>query len=102
VPSFLLLCLVALLPLEVAGEAYHVDSADGDDNVAGTSVDTGWHSLKKVNATTFSPGDQILFKAGGAWRGQLHPKRTTPADRTSAKSLLFLAQQHLSPNVYVT
>jgi len=72
--SLLLLCLVALLPLEVAAETYHIDSADGDDLAAGTSIDTAWRSLKKVNATTFTQGDRILFKAGGAWSGQLHPK----------------------------
>lgn len=72
--SSLLLYLAALLPLEVAGETYHIDSADGDDLAAGTSIDTAWRSLKKVNATTFAPGDRILFKAGGAWSGQLHPQ----------------------------
>ncbi|WP_179223852.1 right-handed parallel beta-helix repeat-containing protein [Paenibacillus tyrfis] len=27
-----------------------------------------------MNAKTFAPGDKILFKAGGAWQGQLWPK----------------------------
>lgn len=70
----MLLCLAILLPLELAGETYYVDSAQGNDDAAGKSIDTAWRSLTKVNATTFTPGDRILFKAGGTWSGQLHPK----------------------------
>ncbi len=53
---------------------YYVDSASGDDGNLGTSVGTAWRSLPKVNATTFLPGDRILFKSGGVWTGQLWPK----------------------------
>ena len=38
----------------------------GDDGNNGTSQDSAWRSLDKVNATTFAPGDKILFKAGKA------------------------------------
>ncbi|WP_338551326.1 discoidin domain-containing protein [Paenibacillus sp. KS-LC4] len=63
-------------PLKVSANnnTYYVDSVNGDDSLNGTSTSTAWQSLSKVNSTTFQPGDKILFKAGGAWIGQLAPK----------------------------
>ncbi|GBF74010.1 hypothetical protein PA598K_02339 [Paenibacillus sp. 598K] len=60
--------------LEEAGVVYYVDALAGDDASSGTSEATAWRSLNKVNATTFAPGDTIRFKAGGVWKGTLHPK----------------------------
>ncbi|MDQ6423500.1 cohesin domain-containing protein [Paenibacillus sp. LHD-117] len=56
------------------GNTYYVDNVDGDDLHDGLSKETAWKSLDKVNATTFSGGDKLLFKAGGEWTGQLWPK----------------------------
>ncbi|QNK63995.1 right-handed parallel beta-helix repeat-containing protein [Pedobacter sp. PAMC26386] len=55
------------------GKTYYIDPSGNDSN-DGQSVSTAWQSITKVNAQTFSPGDQILFKAGAAWAGQLLPK----------------------------
>lgn len=52
---------------------YYVDDVNGNDEANGTSEQTAWKSLKKVNASTFLPGDKICFKAGGTWTGMLHP-----------------------------
>lgn len=57
-----------------AGTTYYVDSTGGDDGNNGTSQASAWRSLDKVNATTFAPGDKILFKAGESWNGRLWPK----------------------------
>ncbi|MFC4775727.1 right-handed parallel beta-helix repeat-containing protein [Paenibacillus sp. GCM10023252] len=57
-----------------AGTIYYVDSVNGNDGFSGTSQTAAWKTLSKVNATTFQPGDQILFKAGGMWTGKLSPK----------------------------
>jgi uncharacterized protein YjdB len=57
-----------------AGTIYYVDSMEGDDENAGTSPASAWKTLDKLNATTFQPGDAILFEAGGTWTGKLHPK----------------------------
>ena len=57
-----------------AGTTYYIDSASGSDSNSGTSTAEAWKTLDKVNATTFQPGDQILFKSGGVWNGQLWPK----------------------------
>jgi hypothetical protein len=52
----------------------YVDSVAGDDKNEGTTPDHAWKSLEKVNATTFAPGDHILFKSGSIFTGQLWPK----------------------------
>lgn len=52
---------------------YYVDSAAGSDSQAGTSPETPWKTLDKVNASRFQPGDRILFKSGSSWQGQLAP-----------------------------
>ncbi len=57
-----------------ADRKYYVDSFGGDDSNSGRGPSEPWRSLKKVNATTFQPGDSILFKAGGMWSGMLHPQ----------------------------
>jgi hypothetical protein len=51
-----------------------VDSKSGNDGFNGASIATAWKTLTKVNATTFHPGDHILFHSGSVWSGQLWPK----------------------------
>jgi len=60
----------------LAGETktFFVDSQAGNDSASGTAPSTAWKSLGKVNKTTFSPGEKILFKSGATWTGQLWPK----------------------------
>ncbi|OJU16764.1 MAG: hypothetical protein BGN88_02070 [Clostridiales bacterium 43-6] len=57
-----------------ANITYYVDSISGNDSNNGTSVETPWKTLTKVNATTFVAGDSILFKRGCSWTGTLYPK----------------------------
>ncbi len=57
-----------------AGITYYVDSINGSDSNNGTSTNTPWKTLSKVNGITFSAGTQVLFKAGCTWTGQLWPK----------------------------
>lgn len=58
--------------ISTVGTIYYVDPL-GDDNNNGMSTSTPWKSISKVNTVTFAPGDQILFKAGGVWTGNLAP-----------------------------
>ncbi|WP_320930697.1 bacterial Ig-like domain-containing protein [Hungatella sp.] len=51
------------------GTAYYV-SSDGDDNAAGTSEETAWKTLGRVNREHFIPGDQILFRCGDEWEDE--------------------------------
>lgn len=48
--------------------AYYVDSVGGNDSNDGTSEDSPWRTIAKVNASSFAPGDHILFKRGDTWR----------------------------------
>lgn len=52
---------------------FFINSVTGSDSANGLSQSTAWKSLAKVNATTFAPGDSILFAKGDTWSGQLHP-----------------------------
>lgn len=56
------------------GTTYYVDATLGSDEAAGTSPDTPWRSLERVNQMVFGPGDQILLKSGEMWYGSLQPK----------------------------
>src|SRR5438874_2701055 len=66
--------VLAASPVGAAGTTYYVDAVAGSDANNGTGLDSAWKSLAKVDATSFSPGDQILFHAGQTWVGQLWPQ----------------------------
>jgi hypothetical protein len=70
----IILFAFAFLIASSHAEIYHVDSTNGDDSKSGLSPQLAWRSLDKANATVLKPGDQLLFKAGGRWSGQLKPK----------------------------
>lgn len=53
------------------GADFFVDSQNGDDSRAGTSIRNAWKSLKRVNEAKFVPGDRIQFRADGVWNGTL-------------------------------
>jgi len=59
---------------------YYIDSVSGQDTNTGASPQAAWKSLARISATTFHPGDRILFKSGGVWTGQLWPKGSGTAD----------------------
>ena len=71
---------VAMVALSAGGAEYYVDSAAGDDAAAGTSPQTAWRSLEKVNAAELRPGDVVRFKRGGLWRGSLAPRSGEPGN----------------------
>ncbi len=66
---------------------YFIDSENGNDTHIGTNIKQAWKTLTKVNAQTFKPGDQVLFKRGSKWQGQLVPK----GSGTQAQPILFSA-----------
>lgn len=49
------------------GATYYVDQSVGDDVNSGTTEALAWKTLNKVQTSTFSPGDTILFKRGEVW-----------------------------------
>ncbi|RAM38762.1 right-handed parallel beta-helix repeat-containing protein [Arthrobacter globiformis] len=46
-------------------------SAAGSDTNSGTSPDSPWQSLQKVNETAFNPGDSLSFRRGDDWMGKV-------------------------------
>ena len=60
---------------------YYVDSKSGNDHNPGTSANKPWKSLRKVNSHPFQPGDNIYFKSGSVFRGQLKPRGSGAKDR---------------------
>ena len=67
-------------PHATEAATYYV-SNNGDDDAAGTSPETAWKTIDRVNAETFIPGDKILFERGGEWEDKtLSPKGSGTAD----------------------
>ena len=80
----------AVEPLEdrrlLSGTTYYV-STSGSDSNPGTSSALPWATVAKVNATTFSPGDTILFERGDVWREAL----AASTDGTAASPITYAA-----------
>ncbi len=55
------------------GSTYYVDATGGSDGNSGTSLQTPWKTVAKVNAATLVAGDSVLFKRGGVWTESLAP-----------------------------
>jgi hypothetical protein len=64
------IALFSAIPSHAA--TYYVSAAGSDSNT-GFDPRSAWKTLEKLNQTTFSPGDRILFHAGDTWNGQLAP-----------------------------
>lgn len=56
------------------GTTYYIDSENGDDEENGTTEETAWKTLDKVNSVEFQPGDSLLFKRNSVFYGQLAPQ----------------------------
>jgi hypothetical protein len=68
---FFLFLLNFLLPNFVKAATYYV-SITGSDTNPGTQAQP-WKTIAKVNVSSFSPGDSILFKRGETWSETLIP-----------------------------
>ena len=77
---------MTLLLLLLAADIYYV-SPSGDDAHDGKSEATAWRTVAKVNATSFHPGDQILFARGGEWLESLKASSSGAA----GKSIVYAA-----------
>ncbi len=50
-------------------------SPNGNDDNDGTSPQSAWKTLSKLEATHFEDGTYICFERGGLWRGQIHVQK---------------------------
>lgn len=69
------------------GAIYYVDcNADGDAGTGLTTAsDVAWKTIAKVNASSFSAGDSVLFNKGCTWREQL----TVPSPGSADNVITF-------------
>ncbi|RPH34979.1 MAG: hypothetical protein EHM91_17800, partial [Planctomycetota bacterium] len=72
--------------LLLLADIYHV-GPQGNDANDGRTPATAWKTVAKVNATTFAPGDQVLFARGGEWRESLK----APSSGAPGKPIVFAA-----------
>jgi hypothetical protein len=84
-PRILAGALVCVLVGLASASTYYVDATSGNDSNDGQSVSTAWKTIAKVNAASFAPGDQILFKRGEVWRESLVP----PSSGASGNTIKF-------------
>ena len=68
VPCILCTSYYAYEVSEISTKTYYV-SREGNDNNDGTSVNSPWKSLKKLNEINFQPGDSVLFASNSEFRG---------------------------------
>ncbi len=72
IQNLLLLVLTFLLFSVFPGNGwattYYVKNG-GNDGADGLSDANAWATISKVNGSSFSPGDSILFKRGNTWAG---------------------------------
>ncbi|MBQ7573627.1 MAG: right-handed parallel beta-helix repeat-containing protein [Clostridia bacterium] len=52
---------------------YYVSNSGNDTN-AGTTPESAWRTIEKINHRTLLPGDSVLFECGGVWSGCLWVK----------------------------
>ena len=87
--SFSLLLILSFSFLPIISDAwsatYYVDATNGNDSNNGLSESTVWKTIAKVNASSFNPGDQILFRRGQTWREQL----TVPSSGSAGNPITF-------------
>jgi hypothetical protein len=64
----------AVFAVRTVPATFYLDSEKGRDAASGMSDATAWQSLEQINRAELIPGDTVLFKRGGLWRGQLVPQ----------------------------
>jgi parallel beta-helix repeat protein len=64
------LTILLLISLQAGATNYYISNA-GSDAANGLTTGTSWQHISKVNSSSFSPGDQILFNSGDTWNEKL-------------------------------
>jgi len=73
--KLLYLIVVGLvLPIMAHGATYYVSSSTGNDANDGTSENSPWQTIAKVNDVKFDENSTILFKRGDVFRGAVSTK----------------------------
>ncbi|MCP4976868.1 MAG: hypothetical protein GY931_11960 [Maribacter sp.] len=85
--KFSFFVIVAIFSMASTGwsTTYYVDATNGDNGNHGLSETKPWNTIGKVNASSFNPGDSILFKRGEIWKEML----TVPDAGQSGNPIIF-------------
>ncbi|GGK93346.1 hemolysin [Sphaerisporangium melleum] len=54
-----------------ARRVFYLDPREGDDDAPGTAPGKAWRSLKRAGHARLRPGDTLLLRRGGRWKGTL-------------------------------
>jgi polysaccharidase protein len=58
-------------PARATAAVFHVDSEAGSDKADGLTPRQAWRTLQRVNSATLKPGDAVLLRRGGTWKGTI-------------------------------
>lgn len=64
-----------VFPPAIDGEAYYVDSENGDDANDGRSPETAFRTISRANEVVLKNGESLLFRSGYKFEGSLAPRR---------------------------
>lgn len=64
----IILAMIICSPMKLFSTTYYVANSGSDLN-NGTTENSPWKTISKVNKSQFTPGDKILFKKGDVWSG---------------------------------
>jgi hypothetical protein len=78
------LALLILAASQTFATTFYVKNG-GNNSLNGQSDANAWETVAKVNASSFNPDDQILFKRGSVWHEQLY----VPSSGTSGHPVIF-------------
>lgn len=69
-------CVFCLLVFNSGGNnrVFFIDRLNGNDSNTGTSSDSAWASISKLNEIEIQPGDSILFRGGQVFQGTIQLK----------------------------
>jgi hypothetical protein len=65
------LMLLVACTMSATATTYFVSATSGSNTSDGRSPATPWRTIAKINATTFLPGDSVLFRRGEVWKDTL-------------------------------
>ncbi|GII63841.1 hemolysin [Sphaerisporangium krabiense] len=71
------------VPAAGAARIFYVDAREGDDDAPGTAPGKAWRSLERAGRARLRPGDALLFRRGGRWKGTL----TLSGEGTAARPI---------------
>ncbi|WP_155646084.1 right-handed parallel beta-helix repeat-containing protein [Burkholderia diffusa] len=83
----IIVCGAALWHVSTSAATYYVNASTGNDANNGTSMATPWQTFSRINGGTFNPGDQILFRRGDTFPGQM----VIPSSGTLGNPIIFSA-----------